>query len=116
MAVTVETKELEGIDLLKTHYFKTNYDNLKEICVKILEEKGFHIVSIDDNYFEIFAERPRMSVTVKIIEQNPKETSIDFYVNSESLFGNRKKCMNFIADVLGKIEKKYELKGLSLHP
>ena len=116
MASTIETKELESIDLLKTHYYKTCYEDLKDEYLRILEEKDFSIISIDDNYNEIFAEKQRMSVTTKIIEHTPRETSIDFYINSDYLFGSYKKGVAFIQEVLFRLEKKFELKGISLRP
>ena len=116
MAAVVETKELESIDLLKTHYYKTNYEKLKEAYLRLLEAKGYDIISIDDNYSEIFAEKGHISVTTKIIEHTPRETSIDFYINADFLFGSKKKAYMFIQDILTKLDKQFELKGLSLRP
>ena len=116
MAATIETKELESIDLLKTHYYKTCYEDLKNEYLRIVEHMGFDIVSIDDIYSEIFIEKSRMSVTTKIIEHTPRETSIDFYINADFLIGSKKKAITFIAEVLALIGKRFELKGLSLRP
>lgn len=114
MAV-VETKENETVDLLKTHYYKASYDQIKEAYLEILKSLHHNIVSVNDDFGEIFSEVSHLSCTAKIIMQTPKETSIDFYINAEYLFGSSKKAYKFINEVLTKIEKKYELKGLSLH-
>ncbi|MDE6583962.1 MAG: hypothetical protein K2K15_01030 [Anaeroplasmataceae bacterium] len=115
MAKIIETSEKAVEEILQTHYYKTSYEKLKEYYLEILEKLGARIISIDDNYLEIFAERPHMSIQAKIIEQTPVETSIDFYILAEYLFGNKSKAYSFIQAVYNEIEKKYELKGLSLH-
>lgn len=111
----VETKELETIELLQTHYYKASYDEVKQAYLEILSGMGHSVISVNDDYCEIFSEAPHMAVTAKIIMQTPKETSIDFYVSSEFLFGASKKAYKFIQEVYTKLEAKYELKGLSLH-
>lgn len=115
MAAIVETKEQAKEELLQTHYYKTSYDNLKELYFEIAKKLGLRLVSIDDNYCEIFAEKPHLTVLAKIIEQNPKETSIDFYISAEYLFGNVKKALDVLDRIYKEIEKTYELKGLGLH-
>lgn len=111
----VETFENESIDLLKTHYYKASYDQMKELYLEIVKKLGHTVNSVNDDYSEIFTEVPHMAVTAKIIMQTPKETSIDFYISAEYLFGSAKKAYKFIQTVYNEIEKKYELKGLSLH-
>lgn len=111
-----ETKENCVEPFMQTHYYKTSYEKMKEVYLKFLNDKQFHIVSIDDHYGEIYAEYGRMSVQAKIIEQTPRETSIDFYINSEYLFGNKKKSYQFIGDFYKELDKNVEFKGLGLHP
>lgn len=115
MGAVVETNEVEKTELLTTHYYKTSYENLKNTYLDFLKQNEFHVVSIDDNYCEIFAEKTRVTILAKIIEQNPKETSIDFYVTTEFLFGNNKKALDIISSAYKYIGSKYEIKGLGLH-
>lgn len=115
MAKVIETRENQAIDLYKSHYYKTSYEKLKEAYIEFLNNEGIDIVSIDDNYFEIYAERPHFTVQAKIIEQTPIETSIDFYLSSEYLIGNTGKINKFLNDIYNHLGKKFELKGLSLH-
>lgn len=112
----VETKENETVELLKTHYYKASYTQIKDAYLEILKSLRHEVLSINDDFGEIFSESAHLACTAKIIMQNPKETSIDFYINSEYLFASSKKAYRFIEQVLNAIEKKYELKGLSLHP
>ncbi len=114
--LTIETKEVCSDERLKTHYYKTSYEKLKETVINYFKKNSFHIVSIDDNYGEISIEKPHFMVQVKIIEQNPRETSIDYYINAEFLFGNKKKAYAFLEEMNQVIMKEHELKGLGLHP
>lgn len=115
--LNVETNEIAREEVFKTHYYKTSYEKLKTAFLAYAEKKQMSIVSIDDNYCELFVENgPRMSIQVKIIEQTPVETSIDFYISSEFLFGNKKKVALFLTEVYQELVKQFELKGLGLHP
>ena len=111
----IETLENAVSQDLQTHYYKASYDQIKEVYLETLKRLGHDIVSVNDDYSEIFSEIPHFSVNAKIIMQTPKETSIDFYIDSEFLFGNKKKAINFMKEVYKDIEKKYEFKGVSLH-
>ena len=111
----IETLENAKISELQTHYFKASYDQIKEVYLKTLNRLGHEVVSVNDDFGEIFSEIPHFSVNAKIIMQNPKETSIDFYIDSEFLLGNKKKAIKFMEEVYKDIEKVYELKGVSLH-
>lgn len=114
MAV-IETGENQKSLILQTHYYKASYDQIKEAYLAILEELKHNIVSVNDDYTEVYSEIPHMEVIAKIIMQDPKETSIDFYINSDFLMGAKSKAEKFIQTVLAKIEAKYEFKGVSLH-
>ena len=115
MAAVVETNERGFTELLTTHYYKTSYDKLKEAYLRILDQLRYRVISIDDNYYEIFAEIPHMTVLAKFTEQNPRETAIDFYVNAEFILFSNKRALTFIGTVYNELEKEFELKGTGLH-
>ena len=115
MSKIIKTAEFASKDIYRTHYFKASYEEIKTLYLEILKELNYNIISVDDDYLEIYAETPYMSVISKIIMQTPKETSIDFEIVSEFLFGFSLRANTFIKYVHKKIEEKYELKGLSLH-
>ena len=73
------------------------------------------ISSLKSFLFPLTIAKAIISSTAKIIMQTPKETSIDFYINSEYLFMSSAKAYKFIKEVLQRIQNKYELKGLGLH-
>ncbi len=112
---TIETSENAKEEILQTHYYKASYDNIKELYLEYLKKLGHHIESINDDYSEVFSTGPHISVTAKIIMQNPKETSIDFFIDAEYLVASKKKAIKFVENTLNEIAKKYELKGISLH-
>jgi len=114
MAV-IETSENSTNLELQTHYYKASYQQIKDLYLGVLEELKHTVVSVNDDYSEIYSEVPHMTVIAKIIMQDPLETSIDFEIHSEYLVGSTKKAKKFIAYVLKKIEEKYEFKGVSLH-
>lgn len=111
---SIETQEFGLKPALTTHYFKASYDQVKALYLEILEDMNQKVIAINDDYCEIFSENFTMSVTAKIIMQTPLETSIDFFINCEALFG-ASKATKFISEVYRRIEMKYPLKGLGLH-
>ena len=74
---SVETQEIAFKECLTTHYYKASYDQIKKVYLEILSDMKQHVISINDEYCEIFSENFAMSVTAKIIMQTPIETSID---------------------------------------
>ena len=114
MSAVVETSERAVNDLLTTHYYKTSYQKMKEVYLKVLEEIKYRVVSIDDNYCEIFAEIPRMTVLAKFTEKNPRETAMDFYIDSEYILFSKKKAYGFIEYMYYEFDKHFELKGTGL--
>ena len=114
MAV-IETSENSSNLVLQTHYYKASYEQIKNAYLEIIEGLNHNIVSINDDYTEIYSEVPHMTVIAKIIMQDPLETSIDFEIHAEYLVANNRKAFKFIDTVLKKIEEKYPFKGVSLH-
>ena len=114
MAV-IETGENQKTLILQTHYYKASYDEIKKVYLETLDNLNHNIVSVNDDYTEVYSEIPHMEVIAKIIMQDPKETSIDFYINSEFLLGSKKKAEKFIQAIYTAIEAEYEFKGVSLH-
>ena len=114
MAAVVETCERGASELVTTHYFKTSYEKSKAAYLEILNELGYDVISIDDNYCEVFAEVPHMTVLAKFTEQNPRETAVDFYINAEYLLFSKKKALTFIEIAYTELESRFELKGTGL--
>lgn len=111
----IETGENQKKLILQTHYYKASYDEVKKVYLAFIEEENHNVVSVNDDYTEIYSEIPHMEVIAKIIMQDPKETSIDFYINSDFMVGAKGKAEKFIERALAKIESQYEFKGVALH-
>lgn len=65
MAV-IETGENQTKLVLQTHYYKASYEQIKEVYLAILEELGHNVVSVNDDYTEVYSEIPHMEVIAKI--------------------------------------------------
>ena len=111
----VETGENQKKLILQTHYYKASYDQIKKVYLDYLDEINHNVVSVNDDYTEVYSEVPHMEVIAKIIMQDPEETSIDFEIHADFLAGNKGKAEKFITNVYKKIEAQYEFKGSSLH-
>ena len=114
MAV-IETSENSSKLTLQTHYYKASYEQVRNVYLEALDSLKHNVVSVNDDYAEVYSEIPHMTVIAKIIMQSPLETSIDFEIHAEFLMGNNKKAFNFIETIYKKLEEKYEFKGVSLH-
>ena len=114
MAAVIETSENNSVELLQTHYYRANYNQLKKAYLEALEKMGHNIISVNDDFNEIFSECGKLEVSAKLIMQTPLETSIDFTINSEYLFGVGK-AEKFIQEALSIIEKSVQINGLGLH-
>ena len=114
MGFTRETHENDAIEIFKTHYYKTNYDNMKNAYIEFMKNNGFQVQEFNNDYGEGVAYNNKMSITAKIIMQNQRETSIDFFIECNGFFG-KAKVINFLEEVYSYLAKKFEFKGLGLH-
>lgn len=115
MSYTRETRENETNDLFQTHYYKTNYDAMKQAITEFLKKSGFVVGDFNDDYGEVQAFSKKMNTSIKIIMQNPRETSIDFFVEYMGFFGRKKEVAIFLARAYNFLAKHFEFKGLGLH-
>lgn len=114
MAYTCETKEDEGYELLQTHYYKTSYELMKQAVIEYFKNLGYQVTDFNDDYGEGMVISSKLRATIKIIMQNPRETSIDFFVEYNGLFG-KKQVGIFLANFYDYCSRKFEFKGLGLH-
>ena len=104
----IETSENAKDLPLQTHYYKATYKQVKEVYLAHLETLKHKVVSVNDDYLEVYSEVPHMFVVAKFFSpENTVETGIDFYVDAEYLVGSNKKAIKFIESVYKKIEEKY---------
>ncbi len=115
MAYSIETRENGNNELIQTHYYKTSYDNIKKALVDYLTKNQYSVSEFNDDYGEAIATKGYLSVTIKIIMQNPRETSVDFFVEYYGFLGRKKKVNSFLMDMYNYLGKQFEFKGLGLH-
>lgn len=114
MSYSVETSENAKNELLKTHYYKTSYEKLKNAFLDFCKENSLEVNTINDNFGEILALGVRINVTATITMQNPRETSIDLFTESEYLF-NKLGTTKFLKKLYEYLAKKSDFTGVSLH-
>lgn len=115
MGFLYETNESDSVEVFKTHYYKTSYDDLKKAILEYASQNGLEQVAWNDDYCEGSLVNSNTSLTLKIIMQNPRETSIDFTIEVTSLFGAKRKAITLLNDIYAFLGNKFELKGLGLH-
>ncbi len=110
-----ESKERHTNLTLMTHYYKTNYDKVKETVSLACKHFNYKISSIDDTHGEIFIKTNRFHMIVTIIQVTPRETAVDIKVETYRLFGFNKP-KRLIETMYKKLNQSLELKGKGLHP
>lgn len=115
MGKLYETSERTHDEALMTRWYKANYEQVKAVALEVAKAKGYRVVSENDSFGEITLNSGKYRTTVKIYSFNPRETSLDFYVEYMGLldFGKTKA---HIVDMYNEVNKKIDLKGLALHP
>ena len=110
-----ESKELHSEGILRTHYYKSNYQNVKAVCVEYAAREKMDVRHIDDVHKELFLQANKFHIMVSIVQVNPIETSVDFKVEQYGMIGmNRPKKR--IVDFYAYLDQQLVLKGISLHP
>lgn len=110
-----ETKELHSDAVLRTHYYKTNYQKAKAVVIEYANEIKANVRNIDDEHREIFLQSDRYHIIVSLVQVSPIETSVDFKVEQYGIIGmNRPKKR--IVEFYAYLDKNLTLKGVSLHP
>jgi len=110
-----ESKELHSEALLRTHYYKTNYQKVKANCLEYAGLQNLDVRTIDDVHKELFLQSARYHIIVSIVQVNPIETSVDFKVEQYGLIGMNRPRKRII-DFYQYLDKQLLLKGISLHP
>jgi|LGOV01.1.fsa_nt_gb uncharacterized protein YktA (UPF0223 family) len=110
-----ETKELHSNQYLRTHYYKSRYNNIKEIVIAYAKSKKINIKSEDDRHGEIFLQANGYHIIVSIVQVTPLETAVDVKVQTYRILGLYKP-MKLIFTLYNHINTKAEFKGSGLHP
>lgn len=115
MAFSYETNEVDNLEIFKTHYYKTNYEKLKEAIIEYAKSNNFEVQTWNDEFAEGCISNGKITLTIKIIMQNPRETSIDFFIEVYKFLGGKKQAQEVLQSIYSFLGKKFEFKGLGLH-
>ena len=110
----IETKEHAPKKTLSTHYFVNNYHQSKAAIIDYANHHKYAIKTVDDQYKEIFIEKPKHHIIFTIIEINPRLTAIEIKVAFKVMIGmNRPQKM--IEQTYAFLKTKLKFKGVSLN-
>jgi len=110
-----ETSERHNNQNLRTHYYNSRYNELKQIVISYAKANKMTVKSEDDKHGEIFLQSSRFHIIVSIMQITPLETSVDFKVQTYKLLGLFKP-LKLITSFYIYLNSKAQFKGAGLHP
>ncbi len=115
VATTFETVEKSADPLLTTHYYKTDYNGVKNAFLVVLKDLNYTLKFCNDEYCQIRAEGPKINILAKINCLSPRETALNLVVDVFAVFGGAKIGSQVLNDIYVLMASKIEFKGLALH-
>ncbi len=110
-----ETKEKHEKKELKTRYYRTRYNKVKDAVIEYSNHNDYIINNIDDIHGEIFIQTTKFHLIISIIQVNPLESAVDVKVQTYKIFGMNRP-QRIIESLFAFLDKKLEFKGVGLHP
>lgn len=111
----IETSDNHRNRELKTHYYKSEYKEAKEIVIRYLNQKKIKVTNIDDNYGEIFVETSSFHMIISIRSPRILYVSIDIKISVYSLVGAYKPH-KYIKEIYSYLDKELPFIGKGLQP
>lgn len=109
-----ETKDNHENGLLRTHYYRARYDNVKETILRLAKEKGLSVRSVDDTHKEIYLQSNGYHLIIVLVNTTPAETAVDMKITTYQLIG-MKKGIKIISEYYSQLDKKLTFKGVGLY-
>jgi len=110
-----ETSETHLTKSLQTHYYYANQKTIMDTLEKHFNNsKDAKVKHRDDNYGELFIQGGKFHIVASVHSFNPKETSVDFKVQTYRIIG-RGRPKTIIINLYKHLDKTLDLKGTSLH-
>lgn len=82
---SLSTEENSSDQNLRPHYYLNDYQTIKKRILEVAETLKYTVISIDDNYHEIFLEnRGYADIIVTIVRSAASGTRIDLKVNIQA--------------------------------
>ncbi len=110
-----ETREMHSVKAFRTHYYKTNYNKVKDAVLAFAKEDDYTAKNIDDTHGELYLQGKKSHIIVSIVQVTPIETAVDLKVQYYGMIGfNRPK--KAIQKTYAYLDQHLPFKGISLHP
>lgn len=109
-----ETRDNNFYESLRTHYYRTRYDNAIETIHELVETFGATIIDENEKFKEVLFESSEYSCTTIITEITPVEIAIDFKITTFNLIGMGK-GKKAIEKFYSFLDKKLSFKGIGLY-
>ncbi|MFW5913747.1 MAG: hypothetical protein ACOCSM_01665 [Bacillota bacterium] len=111
-----ETKETHFVQTLRTRYYKHSSKEILDLLESYFKKsKDASVKTRDDEHGELFAEGRRFHIIVTVHSFTPRETSVDFKVQTYRLVGAHRP-KKIIQTIYAYLDKNLTLKGVALHP
>lgn len=83
----VETHDLHPMEVFRTRYYKNEYEQVKEVVLRYVNDMGANIVNVDDNYGEILVDAGKYDLIISVKRVTVIEHAVDFKVTMKTLLG-----------------------------
>lgn len=83
----LETKDLHSNTECRTHYYKEEYNKVKEEILSYLSSIHAKVANVDDNYGEILVETTKYDMIISIKKVTVIEHAVDFKVTMKTMIG-----------------------------
>jgi len=111
---SIETREQHKNEMLRTRYYKNNFDQVEKALRKICSEEDMQLQQVNKRYGDIYICAFDYEVFCTVIQVTPIETSVDFKINYFSTFGFKRPEKKAI-HLYERLDKMLIFKGTMLH-
>lgn len=102
-----ETKDNHKNEVLRTRYYRTDYEKMKEYLKKVFNDEKFELLSVDDNYHELHFYKVNVEVIVSVFSESYFKQGVDFKVNSNYII-SRGRGLKLIDRLYNALDKNFE--------
>ena len=95
---------------LVTHYYRNNFNQVKEALMQSAKELDYKVTYENDERKEFVFKNSDSEVIITVITINPIETTVDFTVNTSGIFSFGK-GRKLIQDLYQSLDKRLKLKN-----
>lgn len=111
-----ETRETHFLKDMRTRYYKHSSKQILDLLeTYFMNSKDAELKTRDDEHGELFAQGKRFHIIVTVHSFTPRETSVDFKVETYRIVGAHRP-KKIIRSLYTYLDKHLTLKGIALHP